>query len=295
MLPFKSQTEEINGDILARLTEFGLTINQAKVYLSTVKQGLISVNEIAGFTKLYRQDIYKILGKLEKMGLITIKVNTPIMIEAIPVKKALNSLLSTERKKAKERLTRLEINSKELIKILGTQQQQLKEKKEDPQFTLMKAYAAINNKADMAFENARINCSIVMNLELITQWKYYFHKHFQTLAEKQVKVRVIVEALENENENVAKRAIKKIIPNNGDFIVKLIRKSKSKPYHIIDQKELWIKTRKKTQSGFPCVLLTNSKNVIQLYEENFEHMWNNPRATNISIKKTMNRKRAIAQ
>jgi len=284
----------MNTSVLGRLTEFGLTINQAKVYLSTVKQGLISVNEIAGFTKLYRQDIYKVLGKLEKMGLITIKVNTPIMIEAIPVKKALNSLLSAERKKAKERLTRLEINSKELIGILGTQQQ-LKEKKEDPQFTLMKAYAAINNKADMTFENARINCSIVTNLELITQWKYYFHKHFQTLAEKQVKVRVIVETLENENENVTKKAIKKIIPNNSDFTVKLIRKSKSKPYHIIDQKELWIKTRKKTQSGFPCVLLTNSKNVIQLYEENFEHMWNNPQATNISIKKNMNRKVAVVQ
>jgi len=294
MLPFKSQAEEMNTSVLGRLTEFGLTINQAKVYLSTVKQGLISVNEIAGFTKLYRQDIYKVLGKLEKMGLITIKVNTPIMIEAIPVKKALNSLLSAERKKAKERLTRLEINSKELIGILGTQQQ-LKEKKEDPQFTLMKAYAAINNKADMTFENARINCSIVTNLELITQWKYYFHKHFQTLAEKQVKVRVIVETLENENENVTKKAIKKIIPNNSDFTVKLIRKSKSKPYHIIDQKELWIKTRKKTQSGFPCVLLTNSKNVIQLYEENFEHMWNNPQATNISIKKNMNRKVAVVQ
>jgi hypothetical protein len=40
------------------------------------------------------------LPKLEKMGLITKTIHNPFMIEAIPVEKALDSLVSRERKKS---------------------------------------------------------------------------------------------------------------------------------------------------------------------------------------------------
>lgn len=93
-------------DLLMKLSEFGFTINQAKVYLSIVESGLISVGDISKNTQLYVQDIYKILPKLEKRGLITKTIDKPVLIKAIPVEKALNRLVTVEKSEAKERISR---------------------------------------------------------------------------------------------------------------------------------------------------------------------------------------------
>jgi sugar-specific transcriptional regulator TrmB len=78
----------IQEDLAKDLAIFGFTLNQAKVYLTIVRAGSISVGKIAESSKLYRQDIYKILPKLQEKGLITKTLGAPIIVMAIPVKKA---------------------------------------------------------------------------------------------------------------------------------------------------------------------------------------------------------------
>jgi sugar-specific transcriptional regulator TrmB len=89
---------------IGKLLDFGLTVNQAKIYWSIVHSGATCVSRIAESTYLHRQDIYKTLPKLEKMGLIARRIDSPLIIEAVPVQKALNNLVSTERKRKKESL-----------------------------------------------------------------------------------------------------------------------------------------------------------------------------------------------
>ena len=101
-------------DLIKELEIFGFTTNQAKAYLAIVRAGSISVSKIAEASKLYRQDIYKILPKLEKKGFITKTLGTPIIIKAVPVKKALKRLVLKERKNAIERITRMEANLAEI-------------------------------------------------------------------------------------------------------------------------------------------------------------------------------------
>ena len=100
-----------------KLLGFGLTINQAKVYLNIVQSGTTSVNRIAKNTHLHRQDIYKMLPKLEKMGLITKTVDTPFMVNAVPIETGLNDLLAMCKQKSEENIT--------LIKEIGACQQDL--------------------------------------------------------------------------------------------------------------------------------------------------------------------------
>ena len=94
-------------DLVEKMTNFGFTINQAKVYLSIVQSGKTGVGRISKNTQLHRQDIYKLLPKLEKMGLITRTIDKPFMIEALPVKKALESIILKEKEKADQRITQL--------------------------------------------------------------------------------------------------------------------------------------------------------------------------------------------
>jgi hypothetical protein len=50
-------------------------------------------------------------------------------------------------------------------------------------------------------------------------------------------------------------------------------------YYVIDNNEIWITLKKKTESGHPGVLWTNDRNMIKFFQENFENNWNSPKLT----------------
>jgi sugar-specific transcriptional regulator TrmB len=219
------------------------------------------------------------LPKLEEMGLIMRTLGTPCIIEAIPVEKALNRLFSTEREEANERISRLEANLKELTNALKEKEAKRTGEQEEARFTLLSTDAEIMNMADLSFENTKIECDLVANLELLTRRMHHFREHFQKLSRRGVKIRVIVENL--NNEDLVKRTIEKIRPDRGDFAAKLIYKLRSLPYRIIDHKELFIRRKKVTESGAQYILWTNSRNIVQFYKENFEKAWNDRHAVSI--------------
>jgi hypothetical protein len=95
----------------------------------------------------------------------------------------------------------------------------------------------------LIFENARIECDLVTNLELIMRLTHRFREHFQKLSKRGARIRIIVENL--DNEDLVKRTLEKMKPNRGNFAAKLIYKSKSLPYQITDHKEVWISGKKK--------------------------------------------------
>ena len=256
-------------DQVTKLLNFGLTVNQAKVYLSIIQSGMTSVNKISKYTQLHRQDIYKILPKLERMGLITKTLDTPFMIDAIPTETALYNLVSVLRQKSEKEMNQLELNMKELINEIKTQPNW----EEEARLTLLTTDKAIKNKTELSFKNIKSNIDLIIDEELLnTRVMRYICEGLQTIAENEIKIRLIIEA--PECENLVRTTIEKIGNNNKNyFMAKLIRKTTSKNYQIIDDKEAWITTQQKTESGFPCMLWTNDKNIINTYEEQFAKTW----------------------
>jgi sugar-specific transcriptional regulator TrmB len=265
-------------DLVNKLSDFGFTVNQAKVYVSIVQSGSTCVSKISELTRLHRQDIYKILPKLEKMGLITKTVSNPTMIEALPVENALVSLVSVEKEKANERISRLEANQKELVHGLNEQQARKHIREEDRRFILLTTDAEIENMARLSFKKMMTEFDWVTNLELLRRQTCFFSECFETLATAETKIRIIVESLKNEDLD---GALKNIAPKSGDFMTKLIIKRKSLPYQIIDHREVWVSRKQLTEHGFPCVLWTNSRNITEFYDESFKNAWNSRRAISI--------------
>ena len=109
-------------------------------------------------------------------------------------------------------------------------------------------------------------------------------KRSQELATNKVKTRLLIDTA--KNKGLMERTLEEIIPSTGDFAAKLIAgKITVKPYLIIDRKEVYVSTRKKTASALPCLLWTNSKNVIAIYKENYEKAWKDPGAITIHPKR----------
>jgi sugar-specific transcriptional regulator TrmB len=259
-------------DLAVKLENFGFTVNQAKVYLSIVQLGTTCVGIISKNTQLHRQDIYKLLPKLEKMGLITRTIDKPFMIEAIPVEKALDNLVSIERKRAQEKIFHLENNLKDMVSALQEQPRIL----EETRFTLLTTDEAIKNRGRVTFKKIKKECLAVSNIKHINSpTMHYFRDFLQTITNK-VKTRLII--VTNNNDSRAKQTIENLPLTADKFTVKSINKTTCKNYQIIDDNEVWIATQQKTGTGFPCFLWTNDKNVIDVYKEDFKKTWNRAKA-----------------
>ena len=129
--------------------------------MAIVRAGSISVGKIAEASKLYRQDIYKIIPKLEKKGVITKTLGTPILVKAIPVKKALKTVVSNERISALERIKRMEARLEEFANRVNEMYETGTDpKKEETHFTLLTQDNEINNRADLLYEKAKQNATL---------------------------------------------------------------------------------------------------------------------------------------
>ena len=260
-------------DLVVKLESFGFTVNQAKVYLSIVQSGKTRVGRISKGTQLHRQDIYKLLPKLEKMGLITKTIDKPFMIEAIPIDKALETLISKEREKSNERITHLENNLKEMVNSIQKQP----EIKEEARFSLLTTDEAIRNRARLTFKKIKREFLLVTNIEHIQTSSMHFRDFLQTIADSKAKTRLII--VTKDDNDMTKQAMEKIAPFTGQFAARSINKTTCKNYQIIDNKEIWIATQQKTETGNPCMLWTNDQNIIDVYKENFKKAWNRARST----------------
>lgn len=89
------------------LTELGLTQNQARVYLSVAKLGPATISDVADHSGVRREEVYRLLPDLEKIGLVERLMGKPMRIRTPDVQSAMSSLISRERIKARERISAL--------------------------------------------------------------------------------------------------------------------------------------------------------------------------------------------
>ena len=166
----------------------------------------------------------------------------------------------------------MENNIKDLIDSLKEQPKT----EEDARFTLLTTDDSIRNRASLSFSGLKKEIKLVTNIELLLAPLTRLYEFITMLSEKKTKTLLL--AVTPESSDVVYKTIEKMQPNEN-FAAKHISKNIFKHYLILDRKEVWIATEQKTESGFPCILWTNDKNIVQVYEEYFDIGWNRSSAT----------------
>jgi len=95
------------------LVRFGLTPNEAKVYIYLAKYGHRRAVEIAKSVHTPRTETYRLLSSLQNKGLVAATFEHPIKFSAVPFDKALKMLINIE----KERLRTFERKEKDLLSL----------------------------------------------------------------------------------------------------------------------------------------------------------------------------------
>lgn len=253
------------------LCDFGLTVNQAKVYVTIVKLGSAQVGEISKYSKVRREDIYRALPKLEEMGLIEKSLGAPVKIRALPLEEALDLLIKRRQDEASEKMSKLNVSADEFLKQYRMGKPEAKFREEAPLFSMIPEKEPLSNKTATLIKNSTRQIDIIASRENLT---HFLHMHSELL-KKAIRsgatVRIVTER--TREEDTVQKVIKQEISSAREAID--LRHIDSLPgqYMIFDAKEALITTS--TNGGLleGACLYTKNSGLIELLQRNFGDIW----------------------
>ena len=252
-----------NTDLLLNL---GLSLNQAKVYLAILKLKKPVAKQISKFSKVRREEVYRTLPSLEKMGLIERLMGKPMKIRATPISVALNSLVSEEKIKFDARLKGM----RNIVRKISIQDWKVPPLENESLYILIAEKKSIMAKTALMIKNSKKEVALVADKTRIIPVLAQFSDECKRAIKKGAQIRLI---FEGENSDISfARKVKQLINPASVYI-----KFHSDPLNhfiISDAKEALITTSKEKGLGESPSLWTNNSNLIGVLGTSFENDWN---------------------
>ena len=148
MKSYRDSVEQIQE----QLSSYGLTGNQSKVYIFLGKYGSKTAPEVCKALKLPRTETYHLLTSLQNKGIVSATFQHPIKFKALPLNKAVWTLVNAE----KERVKTLEKQHEEISKIWETIPEFHDQPQEDVEekFQMLEGLNQINTKITEMIDTA---------------------------------------------------------------------------------------------------------------------------------------------
>ena len=250
------------------LIDFGLTGNQARVYLAIARLKLATVGQISKVSKVRREDVYRILPKLQKMGLAEKLLGKPTEIRATPVEEALSVLIKHEEDTARERVSSLKAKTETFLKHFAKAPRL--EQEEKPHFALLSKRENIIARMLRMVKEAEKEIDVVISRSQIMQFLHTFSDQFKKNIRKGVKIRVVSE-LPDYEDSLPRLIEERVSPGNSVDLK--YSDLPSSHYMIADYKEALIATTTEGNiTEHPC-LWTNSDSLVGVFQGDFENLW----------------------
>jgi sugar-specific transcriptional regulator TrmB len=252
---------KINEEYIRTLENLGLSLLQSKIYLYLANLGTVDVKTIAKTSNIARQDIYRIIQSLEKLGLVERAIAKPTLYKPLPVKEALTLLL----KKEKQKYVETKKDVERMAKNLNTDTQipfppEMQFILTTERTRLLKVLKKIADSAKSSLDGVaplKMNCA-----SFIENYPY-----FKNAANRGVRVRFI---LRQTNQELL-RKYKKIESKNALIEFRYMPESVHLfGFNVFDDKEAILAMSE--DEPMPS-LWTNNLNVVHLVKSHFESIW----------------------
>jgi sugar-specific transcriptional regulator TrmB len=247
------------------LQELGLTLSQAKVYLTLVSIGNLTARQVSSFAEVARQDIYRILTELHEQGLVEKIIATPTKFAAVPIEEAISILME---RKIKETLT-LHDRTKELLQRVATKAKtSTLEDKE--QFILIPEKERLINKIKKAIETAKERIDFTSSAKVFPNIMFVLSENFKQAIANDVEIRYIVHKSEDTS---SLPEIVRAFMENPLFKLKTLSDSPDVKCGIFDYKEMFIATYPSRGAFKSPALWSNNPSLIITLQNYFEKNW----------------------
>ncbi|MGQ9479165.1 MAG: TrmB family transcriptional regulator [Thermoproteota archaeon] len=263
----RGTAEEINKELFERLfeelSEYGLTENEAKVFIQLLKLGPMTASELGRSLGISRTEVYNILTSLQNKGVIDASLDRPARFSTMSFDKALEILIEAEKK----RIAMMENSKEELMKIWkAVHVPPPPEEREKLQ--LLKGteqiYARFSDMLGEAEEEVNI---VAFGMDLVRAYNAGILHKLRDLNRKNVHVKILTHGISRTSSIIS--FLKKYAE-----IMEVEAPGLSAPYFaIVDGKQLLLFTKPPGSSRLErreaTALWTNSNAMIQAFKKLF--------------------------
>jgi HTH-type transcriptional regulator, sugar sensing transcriptional regulator len=261
---YKLKIERIREE----LTKFGLSSNQAKVYMYLGKYGPKSVPEIFKSLDLPRTETYYILNVLQSRGIVTAECSSPTKYVAQPIDQAIPTLINAE----KEKLNILAQQEKDITKLWDEIPPSAIDTNEieAERLQMMEGAGTIYSKIKNMIQSAKEEVCLMASEKDIS--RFYHSDIVELLMNSLTDVKMIVSQASKVPDFLDTLDKKKIK-------LQPARKNNNRCFIIKDNDEVVLFLR---NASFPVqnvfAIWSNSKSLIDSIRELFDYSWENTRA-----------------
>jgi len=265
----KTNYEEVRD----ALVSFGLTPNQSKVFFYLGKIGAKTASDIAKAVNVPRSETYHLLTALQNKGIVEASFQHPIQFTALPIKKAVKLLISTET----ERLNRLKKSGPILEEIWEKIPGAISNEEEDGEekFKVLQGGNQVNSKIFDMILNAKSECRILGSEKDFM--KFYHANFLDALEENKVDYKLLTPISKKSKyifEDIDKskvRALCSTVKENLCFLIK-------------DDDEVLFFIKNEGNNKEMRAIWTNSETIIYSKALLFNNMWTNTELDEVDLK-----------
>jgi sugar-specific transcriptional regulator TrmB len=262
----------LSQQLIRELMSFGLTRNEATMYLALLQLRQANARSIAKLSKLPRQEVYRIMQKLEKLGMVEVVISKPTKFLVTPPEEVLSELIERRQETLTRQISELRRKKKTLEKELKKVEGKSAglAQPEPVHFALISGPRLVNEKIHEMLRNAKREVLWMSpRLEIKRAVIYDRDEMLRQCAKKKVKIRVLTE-IDEKNVKEVNKLTKFCEIRHAPSVTTLIT--------IVDDKELIIGSAVHTSNNLTSSeliheLWTNDSNHIRVMKDFFEKVW----------------------
>jgi sugar-specific transcriptional regulator TrmB len=250
------------------LQDLGLTLSQAKVYLTIAKlRNAATANQISTFSNVARQDVYRTLTELHELSLIEKIIGKPAKFKAIPAREAVDILI--KRRTHETRV--LKKNATETFKALAeAKTDETATQRENHEFVLIPKKELLLRRMKKAIDNAQESIYNVTPWREFAQIQFALHEHWEKALNNGVKVRWIIQKQPNAN-SLSESTLSLL--KHPNFKLRTKANNPDLRVGIHDNKEAFVAISRAPNAGESPALYTSNPIFLCILKDYFELTW----------------------
>jgi sugar-specific transcriptional regulator TrmB len=255
----------IEDERIQTLMGLGLTFCQAKGYLTLVLNGRCTAKTISCFSKVTRQDIYRIMPTLQKLGLAQKILSIPIEWKAAPIDEGLAILLERKNKQFSEL-------QEKTTKLLGSFRENSKRtelEEKGPEFIIVPGGETHMRWITKKIEKIKKSNDVFVTLDIFKYMMFNESKKFKKGLEKGVRFRHIIYGIDGTKSEID---FDPYFKENPNFQIKYMLNPPLASIAVFDEKEVVFSNPTKNLLANPK-LWSNNPHFVALIQEYFETQW----------------------
>ena len=264
-----------HDDVIEGLRKFGLSTNQAKIYLAILRSGHASVSDISKATGIPREDIYRrILPKLESVGLVTRLLGSTIKVTAVPPESALGILSG----KAEQMVIEMKQAKDGILELLQEPQNINVEENDEIEVILKKACCI--SKYSSIYDRAQKKLDLIFGAEKNTGYMFsVIAEGLEKAIKQKISIRIIGESRE---KGIILNFLKSLPSIAQNPHAAKVRFSDSLTYHcaLADDHEALVSLKTlglQQVDGF----WTNNRTMVGILKRDYNRLWRSASKENI--------------